>query len=359
MGNLWHEALHAHRPLRCGSMPDPHARRPSFICEGDGTPLEDIDAAKAVATSPVKRRKSSLECLALQRKNSFSLAGIHNLQSPLRRCSFSITPTTPNAFSPRDVVPLSLRCLDETFESAISCAPILKPPTPPLEPAQSAPSNNSLRRMFTFGASVLTKGLTRAETLPNPKPAVQAATTSAAAGRTGSASAGTTPESKSSSAVGRFASVVGLRSKDGAAAASDSKLDARQTAARRNDVGRQAALVASAFSRFRCAKCAQGFSSAGSLALHERVHLGEKPYVCPLCGAGFTTAGDLHRHAISERKGGKQNWGKAKQPESGGKAKLPGEAEQARSGEEKNLLARQQKSTPKKTATFRKTASIR
>jgi hypothetical protein len=208
--------------------------------------------------------------------------------------------------------------------------------------------------MLSFGASVLNKGLTRAETLPNPKPAELAATTRAAAGRTSSTSAGTTPESKSSSTVGRFASVVGLRSKDGGAAAADSRLEARQKDVQRKDLGdavteqRRESMMASAFSRFKCAKCGQGFSSAGSLALHERVHLGEKPYVCPLCGEGFANAGKLHRHNVSERNGAKQNWGKAKLPES--------ETEQAGSREEKSLLGRQ-KSLLKKTTSIRRTAS--
>ena len=207
--------------------------------------------------------------------------------------------------------------------------------------------------MLSFGASVLNKGLTRAETLPNPKPAELAAATRAAAGRTGSTSAGTTPESTSASTVGRFASVVGLRTKDGAAAAADSRLEARQKVVQNKDLGdavteqRRESMMASAFSRFQCAKCGQGYSSAGSLALHARVHLGEKPYVCPLCSEGFANAGELHCHNVSERNGAKQNWGKAKLLESE-------EPAQAGSVEEKNLLGRQK--SLKKAASFRRTA---
>ena len=175
---------------------------------------------------------------------------------------------------------------------------------------------SSLRRMLKFGASVLTKVnkvVKRAESLPAPKPAVLAATTLAAAGRSNSAAAGPTPSSKSSRKL-----LPQL-----AASASDLQLGARKAAERRKDVDNTLTreqhiefVMKSAFSRFKCATCRQGYSSAGSLALHVRVHRGEKPYVCPLCGEGFTTAAKLHLHNTSERNGARQNWGKEKQPES-------------------------------------------
>ena len=196
--------------------------------------------------------------------------------------------------------------------------------------------------MLTFGASVLTKVPTRAESLPAPKPAVLAATTLAAAGRRNSVAAGPTPSSTSNRKLLLQADLqLGARS----APLERSPTFARKAAARRKDVDGNTVtreqhsefVMKSAFSRFKCATCGQGYSSAGSLALHERVHRGEKPYVCPLCGEGFTTAAKLHLHNISERNGSngaRQNWGKEKQPEGE-------ESEQAGSGEEKKSLERQ------------------
>ena len=240
-------------------MSDQHKRRPSFTC---------IDAAS-------------------QRKNFFSLA---NVQSAV------VPPTISTSFSSRNLIPPSLLGMNATFDSAMSDSP----------PQQEVPKTSPLRRMLTFGASVLTKVATRAETLPAPKPVVLASTTLASAGRIDPAAAGPTPSSKSNrKLLPQFA-----------AADSDLRFGARRVGRPRGArawttfVTREQHSqfpIKSAFSRFKCATCGQGYSSAGSLALHERVHQGEKPYVCPLCREGFITAAKLHPHNISERSGARQN----------------------------------------------------
>ncbi|KAH9454988.1 hypothetical protein Pst134EA_022475 [Puccinia striiformis f. sp. tritici] len=46
----------------------------------------------------------------------------------------------------------------------------------------------------------------------------------------------------------------------------------------------------------RCPTCGKGFGRPSSLAQHEFIHTGERPYVCPVCGRAFNTTSNLKRH---------------------------------------------------------------
>lgn len=47
---------------------------------------------------------------------------------------------------------------------------------------------------------------------------------------------------------------------------------------------------------FKCSYCPKRFEVKYSKKLHERVHTGERPYMCDECGASFTQRGLLGRH---------------------------------------------------------------
>jgi uncharacterized Zn-finger protein len=45
-----------------------------------------------------------------------------------------------------------------------------------------------------------------------------------------------------------------------------------------------------------CAVCQSVFESASALAVHERVHTGERPFVCVVCNSAFAQSGSLRSH---------------------------------------------------------------
>ena len=45
-----------------------------------------------------------------------------------------------------------------------------------------------------------------------------------------------------------------------------------------------------------CGICAKAFSVSSSLGVHQRVHIGEKPYKCVVYGKAFVCTGNLGIH---------------------------------------------------------------
>ena len=66
----------------------------------------------------------------------------------------------------------------------------------------------------------------------------------------------------------------------------------------------------------KCSYCEKMFKSRKNLESHERLHTGEKPYVCTICGAGFPSRNGLDQHKkgvhkVSKR-GGRVGWHRKK-----------------------------------------------
>jgi uncharacterized Zn-finger protein len=48
--------------------------------------------------------------------------------------------------------------------------------------------------------------------------------------------------------------------------------------------------------RFPCSFCGKAFSFPQQVAIHQRLHMGEKPFGCHLCRASFSHLSNLKRH---------------------------------------------------------------
>ena len=50
-------------------------------------------------------------------------------------------------------------------------------------------------------------------------------------------------------------------------------------------------------SRYKCSKCGKCYRDTGGLAVHRRIHSGDKPFGCSVCGKRFTRATSLTVHS--------------------------------------------------------------
>jgi len=56
------------------------------------------------------------------------------------------------------------------------------------------------------------------------------------------------------------------------------------------------------FEKFSCSFCSKTFNKLWNLRVHERIHTGEKPYVCDKCGKGFHQKVELNLHKRQHQK---------------------------------------------------------